>query len=277
MRQLVVAALGLLYTATVSVAEPPKAPDIDHICDLIASEADRNDLPRAFFARLIWKESRFDTDAVSPAGAEGIAQFMPGTAKLRGLEDSFDPKEALASSAAYLRALKVEFGNLGLAAAAYNSGENRVMRWLANGGFLPLETEDYVLEIMGEPVDSFADRDHAGMVHPLTNDMPFVEACRQLPVTLTSVVPMAHINVKPWGVQVAGSFHRSAAIRQYQRLKTQIPSLEGHEPVVSRVRTPRGRRGIYAVRIGADSRRQADALCAGLRKAGGACVVLKNR
>jgi hypothetical protein len=202
---------------------------------------------------------------------------MPGTAALRGLEDSFDPKEALAASAAYLSALKVEFGNLGLAAAAYNSGENRVARWLSRGGFLPLETEDYVLDIMGEPVDSFADRDHAGEVHPLEKGTPFDEACRKLPVTLASVVPMAHVHVKPWGVQVAGSFRRSAAIGQYQRLKARIPLLKQHEPVVSRVRTPRGRRGIYAVRIGADSRKEANALCADLRQAGGACIVLKNR
>ena len=205
----------LLFLAALAVSaiagEPPaqlaKAQTtIGRICDLIADKADTNDIPRAYFARLIWKESRFDADAVSPAGAEGIAQFMPGTARLRGLADSFDIDQALSASAAYLAALKDRFGNLGLAAAAYNSGENRVARWLANGGFLPLETEDYVLDIMGEAVDNFADRKHAGTVHPLSKTKPFSEGCRKLPFTLASTVAMAHINVKPWGIQVAGNF-----------------------------------------------------------------------
>ena len=59
----------------------------------------------SFFARLLWKESLFDAAAVSPAGAQGIAQFMPGTAKLRGLSDAFNPAEALYASAAYLAEL----------------------------------------------------------------------------------------------------------------------------------------------------------------------------
>ena len=57
--------------------------------------------------------------AVSRAGAQGVAQFMPATAKWRGLADPFDPLEAIAQSAKLLRDLRREFGNLGLAAAAY--------------------------------------------------------------------------------------------------------------------------------------------------------------
>ena len=100
-------------------------------------------------ARLIWKESLFDPGAVSPKGAQGIAQFMPGTAKLRGLDDPFDPPKALAASAAYLAELRQGFGNLGLAAAAYNAGEERVRKWLARQVGLPYETQDYVLSITG--------------------------------------------------------------------------------------------------------------------------------
>jgi hypothetical protein len=56
------------------------------------------------------------------------------------------------------------------------------------------------------------------------------------------------------------------------------PSLLGdHDPVVSRVRTPRGRRGIYAVRIGADDKAEADNICRQLRGAGGSCLVVRNR
>ena len=140
-------------------ADPPKSRpkfSVGRICDLIETHAGHHGLPKEFFARLIWKESRFDPNAVSPVGAEGIAQFMPGTARMRGLANPFDIEQAIPASAHYLGELKKGFGNLGLAAAAYNAGENRVSRWLASGGFLPLETEDYVLTIMGEPADNFA-------------------------------------------------------------------------------------------------------------------------
>jgi soluble lytic murein transglycosylase-like protein len=251
---------------------------IDRICDLIQQEADRNDLPRAFFARLIWKESRFDADAVSPVGAEGIAQFMPGTAKLRGLANAFAIDQALPASAAYLAALRKSYGNLGLAAAAYNAGENRVSRWLSSGGFLPIETEDYVLDILGEPVDTFTDRSHRATIRPLDARLSFAQSCRKLPVIMAATVPMAQINIKPWGIQVAGNFRRSAAVAHWTRVKARYPRLlAAYEPVVSRVRTPMGRRGIYAVRIGADSRGEANRICRTLHEAGGSCVVLKNR
>lgn len=284
MRSLATAALLLCTilcggTALAKPPEPAKPPvTIGRICDLIDIHATRHGVPRDFFARLIWKESRFDPDAVSPAGAEGIAQFMPGTASMRGLDDSFDIDKAIPASAKYLGELKTGFGNLGLAAAAYNAGENRVARWLSSGGFLPLETEDYVLDIMGEPVDMFSDVAYAGKVQPLDPKSGFADACRRLPVLQSTVVAMSRINIKPWGVQVAGNFRRAAAIRQWQRLSGRFSALlENYEPVVSRVRTPRGRRGIYAVRIGVDNRANADIICQQLRGAGGACVVVRNR
>src|ERR1700730_1595281 len=86
-----------------------------------------NDLPEEFFTRLIWQESRFDPAAVSPAGAQGIAQFMPQTAAMRGLTNAFEPLQALRESASYLRELRLTFrGNLGLATAAYNAGPGPV-------------------------------------------------------------------------------------------------------------------------------------------------------
>ena len=266
-----------------ALADPPQSQSaakrlIDRVCDLIETEAGRNGLPKDFFARLIWKESRFDPNAVSPVGAEGIAQFMPGTAKMRGLANSFDIEQAIPASAKYLAEMKAGYGNLGLAAAAYNAGENRVSRWLASGGFLPMETESYVFDIMGEPVDKFSDKSYAGAVQPLDPKMSFAVGCRRLPVIMSRTVAMASINVKPWGIQVAGNFRRSAAISQWLKVKGRFPALlASHDPVVSRVRTPIGRRGIYAVRIGADSRAEADGICNKLQSVGGACVVLRNR
>jgi len=251
---------------------------VGRVCDLIDMHAAENGLPRAFFARLIWKESRFDPGAVSPAGAEGIAQFMPGTAKMRGLANSFDIEQAIPASARYLGEMKTGFGNLGLAAAAYNAGESRVSRWLDSGGFLPLETEEYVLDIMGEPADGFTDRAHTGTIRPLDAKRTFSVACRNLRTIMSQTVAMATVHVKPWGVQVAGNFRRAAAIRQWQRVRGRFHSLLGsHEPVVSRVRTPIGRRGVYAVRIGVDDREEANAICDKLRSIGGSCIVRRNR
>jgi Transglycosylase SLT domain/SPOR domain len=282
-RALAKAAVLLCATvwSDIALADPPGRSlpvTIGRICDLIEKEADRNGVPRNFFARLIWKESRFDANALSPVGAEGIAQFMPGTAKLRGLDDPFDIDQAIPASAKYLSYLKQSFGNFGLAAAAYNAGENRVSRWLSIGGFLPLETESYVLDIMGEPADTFTNRDYAGSFPPLKAGKPFGEACRMLPVIRSATIPMAAIEIKPWGVQVAGNFRRAAAVNQWQRVQAQFPALlKSYEPVVSRVRTPIGRAGIYAVRIGADSRGDANNICSKLHTAGGFCVVMRNR
>ncbi|MGL4525679.1 MAG: lytic transglycosylase domain-containing protein, partial [Aestuariivirga sp.] len=155
----IIALTGLLYLAPAAVAatKQPELPATDaerkayatDICGAISANASAHGLPEHFFARLIWKESLFDPGAVSPKGAQGIAQFMPGTAKRRNLDDPFDPKAALAASAAYLAELRSMFGNLGHATAAYNSGEDRTRRWLAGKTTLPLETQDYVLSITG--------------------------------------------------------------------------------------------------------------------------------
>ena len=128
--------------------------EADDICRALEQSAAENALPVEFFARVIWQESRFDVQAVSPKGAAGIAQFMPATASWHGLADPFDPVEALRHSAAYLRELLNRFGNLGLAAAAYNAGPARVSAWLTNHRALPAETHNYVaLVTAGQPTN----------------------------------------------------------------------------------------------------------------------------
>ena len=100
------------------------------VCRLIEHAAGANRLPVEFLTRLIWRESSFRAGAVSPAGARGIAQFMPGTAQERGLADPFDPEQAIPKAARLLADLRRRFGNLGVAAAAYNAGPARVGDWL---------------------------------------------------------------------------------------------------------------------------------------------------
>lgn len=131
----------------------------EQVCEQLAAAAQAHDLPPAFLARLIWQESRFNPRAVSPVGAQGLAQFMPGTAAEYGLEDPFDPLAALPASARFLRALRDQFGNLGLAAAAYNAGAGRIQNWLARRGKLPEETRNYVRIITGQPPEKWTVED----------------------------------------------------------------------------------------------------------------------
>jgi len=125
------------------------------ICDVLVQSARSNDLPAHFFIRLLYQESSFRPAAISSAGALGVAQFMPETASDRNLDNPFDPLQAIPASARLLRDLYQKFGNLGLAAAAYNAGPKRVMDWRSNGGQLPQETQDYVKAITGRPADSW--------------------------------------------------------------------------------------------------------------------------
>jgi hypothetical protein len=133
----------------------------DSVCLMIEAAGRAHDLPLEFFARVIWQESRFRPDTVGPRRrngerAQGIAQFMPTTAAERGLLDPFDPVQALPKAAQLLRDLKEQFGNLGLAAAAYNAGPARVRGWLAGTRRLPAETRNYVTAITGVPADEWA-------------------------------------------------------------------------------------------------------------------------
>ena len=92
------------------------------VCDPLEKAAQTNDLPMAFFIRLLLQESGFQPEVVSIAGAQGVAQFMPEVSASVGLENPFDPAQAIPASARLLRELHRQFGNLGLAAAAYNAG-----------------------------------------------------------------------------------------------------------------------------------------------------------
>jgi hypothetical protein len=128
---------------------PPPDVSMETLCETLASAARTHGIPTGFFARLIWQESRFQQRIVSHAGAQGVAQFMPMVAVSRGLRNPFDALESLPHSARFLREHLDYFGNLGLAAAAYNGGARRVTDWLARRGRLPQETRDYVKIITG--------------------------------------------------------------------------------------------------------------------------------
>ncbi len=275
----------------------PTVPDVpdqaaeaeETVCDLIDAAAAANDLPVDFFTRLVWRESRFAADAVSPKGAQGIAQFMPGTAALRGLADPFEPRAAIAASAAYLSDLSAAFGNLGLAAAAYNAGEKRVSDWMTGDGGLPWETRDYVVFITGRAAEDWkadlAD-DAAGLaaVAPAAV-VAETTTCAKIAALLAKGAGAAAVPASPesapwapWGVQVAGNFSQSRALSSYAALQRRFPKILGDRaPLILRAAMAgRGRAPFTAIRLPAETREEAEALCRDLHAAGGACIVARN-
>jgi len=256
---------------------------VDIVCPLMQKEAEQYGLPAMPFVRLIWKESRFNPNAVSPKGAQGIAQFMPTTAADRGLDDPFEPRQAIVHSASLLADLRNEFGNFGLAAAAYNAGAERVREWLAGVSGLPYETQAYVEFVTGRAAEEWK-LPETDLPEALKADGEEVQqSCKRLAPRVVRAVyetePLTASGAwRPWGVHLSTAFSKAKALAQFARVKARYPSvLAGREPFVQPERNlSRGRRSLYMVEIGADSRDDAAKLCEQLRAAGGACIVQKN-
>jgi hypothetical protein len=266
--------------AETSAPQPPDAqPTADDICRTIEQAAAENALPVEFFARVIWQESRFNALAVSPKGAEGIAQFMPQTAGGRGLADPFDPIQALRHSASYLHDLVTQFGNLGLAAAGYNAGPGRVSAWLAGKRTLPGETRDYVAIVTGWTADEWASPSPPQYAEasipqgvPCTRLANLILAPKEEAQRVAAYIPR-------WGAQLTSNWSESRAWSTYRMLQKEYASLIGdREPIVLRARLPgMGTMPRTIIRIADDNRAPLDKLCARLIAAGGACAVLRNR
>jgi soluble lytic murein transglycosylase-like protein len=158
--------------AAASINEESASPHL--ICEAVKAAAEENDIPIGFFVRLLWQESRFRAAEISSAGAQGIAQFMPQTAVEMGLRDPFDPLQAIPASAKFLRRLHNQFGNLGLAAAAYNAGGGRIEKWLSRRSPLPKETRAYVKIITGHQAEAWTDEEN--IVH-MPTDLPQKAPC----------------------------------------------------------------------------------------------------
>lgn len=259
------------------------------ICLMVESAARAENLPLEFFARVIWQESRFQSDAVGPLTrngqrAQGIAQFMPGTADERRLLDPFDPVQALPKSAEFLHELREQFGNLGLAAAAYNAGPRRVQDWLDGKGSMPSETRSYVLAITGTSIDDWAAAGSNGRPPapaPTSNCRELMALLKRAPNPFVSELEQ-RVKLgadRPWGVQLAAGFNRNRALAAYARAMKRLSAVIGdRDPsLLGSIWRSRGTRTFYQVRIGEETRAAADDLCNRIRRAGGACLVLRNR
>src|SRR5262245_47550189 len=203
------------------------------LCRLIDTAARQHGVPADFLTSLIWRESSFRRDAVSRKGAQGIAQFMPHTAAERGLADPFDPEQAIPQAARLIADLRARFGNLGLAAAAYNAGPARVDKWLAKESGLPAETRTYVLRVTGRSADDWAaargQRDD-GRSQPALKSCATVVALLSRPGRTSEEAraePVAEAPFAPWGVQLAGNFSKERALASFARERARYAGVIG--------------------------------------------------
>jgi hypothetical protein len=284
--------------------QPDKTDALDQICRAVERVSADNDLPVEFFIRLIWQESKFETRLVSRKGARGIAQFMPATAAERGLRNPFEPLQALKESGSYLRELSTTFGNLGLAAAAYNAGPGRVSHWLAGKARLPGETERYVEIVTGRPVGEWisssppkwegveipkdvpcdelialiaASREDAKMRAATFEQVNAAAGAPEPRPPIDNPSQSAAREPESWGVQLAGHWEEGHVLASFERIRRQFPEIIGeHQPLVLKQQSAMGHASRYVLRLVETSRQSAEALCDRLRAADGACLVLAN-
>lgn len=281
----------LLNTPQGWAAPAPSTETVEQaLCRLIEGSAASHRIPVAVLTKLIWRESSFRAQAVSRAGAQGVAQFMPGTARERGLADPFDPEQAIPKAAEFVADLTGRFGNFGLAAAAYNAGPARVSAWLSGQGTLPAETQNYVLWITGQSVEDWT---RTALGNPIAAPLasrpseeagqetaPEQQSCLQVIATLRrpGADDPGETPFAPWGVQLAGNFSKQRALAAFARAIMTYESLLGGSPpmvIGTRLRS-RGTRAFYRVRVPAATRTEANSLCDRIRKSGGSCIVLPS-
>ena len=140
-----------LIIASAAIIAPAHAAPLDQFQAHIKEAAQRFAIPAKWIEAVIMAESNGDRQAVSPRGAMGLMQLMPGTwEELRdehGLgTDSYDPRTNILAGTAYLKAMCERFGSPGLF-AAYNAGPGRYAEHLRTGKPLPAETRAYVVGI----------------------------------------------------------------------------------------------------------------------------------
>jgi hypothetical protein len=229
----------------------------EKFCRALKEAAEESGIPVPFFARLLWQESRFKSNEVSQAGAQGVAQFMPETAAEVGLDDPFDAMKALPASAKFLRKLRDDFGNLGLAAAAYNAGPGRIQKWLAKESDLPRETRDYVRIITGTKAEDWIERSDTLAIRI---DLPREAPCEGVgSLSKSKDVAWVSANLTPSAATIIRKAEQLAARLAANRARKHLVALlhkhgaahgKAHSMIAARAKGAKGR----AIRLASSER-----------------------
>jgi hypothetical protein len=208
----------------------------------------------------------------------GIAQFMPATAAERNLLDPFNPVEALPKAAEFLKELRGQFGNLGLAAAAYNAGPGRVRAWMAGSASMPAQTRAYVEAVTGNSVEKWAaGRDVEVKTESGVSCETLMAKLKQPPTTFMAALQQHIVTgaIQPWGAILGAHRSRQEILDRYAALQQRFATvLAGRDPIL--LERGSGSLPRYQVRVGAESREAASDVCKRIHLAGGDCVVLRN-
>ena len=141
------ATTSLTNNATASFSDTMKSTGSQSLDDIFQRAAQKYDVPVSLLKAIGKAESNFNANAVSCAGAQGVMQLMPATAKSLGVTDSFDAEQNIMGGAKYIKQMLDRYdGNVKLALAAYNAGSGNVEKY---GGIPPFkETQNYVKKVM---------------------------------------------------------------------------------------------------------------------------------
>jgi hypothetical protein len=187
-----------------------------------------------------------------------------------------------------LNELRTQFGNLGLAAAAYNAGPHRVRQWLVGRGHLPGETRAYVQAVTGHSVEDWAASRASAHADLSAGSKPCSEIAglisaghvrvpAHLPASMSSAPVLEQPVAAPWGLQLIGDSSEVRALSAYRALQQRFPEILGdRNPLV--LRTPaKGPASWYRVRVAETTLQRANELCARLLSAGASCLVQRNQ
>jgi hypothetical protein len=208
---------------------------------------------------------------------------MPAAAAERGLANPFDPHEAIPASAQLLKDLVDRFGNLGLAAAAYNAGPRRVQGWLGGNGGLPRETHTYIAAVTGQPAEHWRALPVDDPTASQDNDAPItcLDTLTVLDAAVTTLAVQAQEADRQWhwGVQLAVDLSEAKVTEVYRISQRLYPEMLGDQaPLILRKRKlSYGGRPVFQVLVPLPTLQAANGLCGRLRLKGANWIVVKNK
>ncbi len=171
------------------------------IADLVNQTARRHDVDPLLVHSVIQVESAYNTRAVSPKGAEGLMQLMPGTARMLGVSDSFDPGQNIEAGVKYLKYLQSVYKDDRLALAAYNAGPGAVEKYKSIPPYA--ETRNYVNQVSKRYDQARTAAAAAAVAEPAPAPEPHIKTEEQHPRLATFVDQNGrlYLTTQPAGTQ----------------------------------------------------------------------------